>query len=102
MGRKRRPEPRTDIQSESHRGLCPFCRAGFLQPERMASAHHPAWVCDNPDCGYRVIAADLIRASKAHSAHARRKLMKARAVIARATRGVAKTRERLNGRKRSK
>ena len=35
---------------------CPFCRAGsmiFREQQRFDDGVMPAWVCDNPDCGYR-------------------------------------------------
>lgn len=100
--KKRPPQYRTDVSPpEASRGQCPFCRAGFLQRDTSPSERTPGWVCDNPDCGYRVLADDLIRASREHNAHARRGVMKARAVVARVNRRIARMNEQLKNRKRS-
>ena len=98
--KRRPPQRRTDVfQPEASRGQCPFCRAGFLQRDTGPSGREAAWVCDNPDCGYRVLAGDLIRASREQNAHARRGVMKARAIVARVNRRIARMNEQLKNRK---
>jgi hypothetical protein len=65
--------------------------------QEQYSPHGPAWVCQNPDCGYRQFlrplpsAAELIRASKEIQADARRTAMKSRAKAQQATRRIART-----------
>ena len=45
-------QPDGDLQT------CPFCRAGsmiFHEQQTFDDGVMPAWVCDNPDCGYRAL-----------------------------------------------
>jgi hypothetical protein len=97
MGIKR-PRDRRKDGPDRYGGPCPFCRAGFLQRNSTAFENAPGWVCDNPACGYRVLATDLIRASKAHLANANRRVVKARAIADRANCRVAANHDRLKNR----
>ena len=66
----------------------------------------PAWLCQNPDCGYRHFlrplptTAELIRASKDIEASARRSAMTDRARTQRAKRQIARTGQRFTQKKR--
>lgn len=46
---------------------CPYCRAGsivFNEQNRLDDRVSPAWVCENPACGYRVFARAVKSARK--------------------------------------
>lgn len=74
--------------------------------QEQYSPNGPAWVCQNPDCGYRQFlrplppADELIRAPKEVQADARRTAMKARAKAELASRHITRTDERLKQRTR--
>jgi hypothetical protein len=89
---------------------CPFCRAGsivFTTQYHVDDTVTPAWVCENPECGYRIFARhsartrdahvlnESVRAAKQRSARARRTVMKSVARVDRSLRRIERTEERI-------
>ena len=100
---------RPDRPSTGDLRPCPFCRVGsmvFKERHRFGADLAPAWVCQNPACGYRNVvrqptpvaesSAAFVRASKAVHAEAQRAAMKARAQVARAKPRLASDETRLS------
>jgi hypothetical protein len=73
---------------------CPRCAHGrieFNDRYRFDGSPRPAWLCDNPRCGFQDVVRSpmlsrraMLRASKAVQAHAMRTALKAHARIVRA------------------
>jgi hypothetical protein len=90
--------------------LCPFCRGGsivFNEQYENDGIVTPAWVCDNPLCGYRVLARrgerqpqpaakGRVASSKQLNARARRTVMKSTARVNRSLRRIDTTKQRVN------
>ena len=94
----------TERPQKDDRQACPFCRIGVLifdDTHCLEMVAAPAWICDNTECGYRVLvrrnskpkqgtlsSKELIRSSRQTEAEARRAVMRSKARLDRARRSV--------------
>jgi hypothetical protein len=90
--------------------VCPFCRAGsivFNETHDDDEGASPAWVCENPSCGYRVLVRkspkrrpstgkNSVETSHQLNARARRVMMKSTARVDRTLRRIDRMQERHN------